>query len=62
MSGKRGRPRIGNQINIAMPDELLSQVDEAAAEAGVSRAEWVRQAVDASLRPRPETPNSAPTS
>ena len=34
---------------LLVPAEMLSEMDRAAAEAGVSRAEWVRQVVAAEL-------------
>lgn len=49
-SGPRmGRPAIGPTIKIAVEPEALTQVDEAADRAGVSRAEWVRRAIDKAL-------------
>lgn len=44
-----GRPRIGPQVKIAIGDELLAAIDEAAAADGVSRAEWIRRACMQSL-------------
>ena len=40
-----GRPEIGQPINIRLGDDLLAEVDEYAAELGVSRAEAIRQLV-----------------
>lgn len=49
-SGPRmGRPTIGPTIKVAVDPEALTRVDEAADRAGVSRAEWVRRAIDKAL-------------
>lgn len=40
-----GRPEIGTPINVRLGDDLLAEVDEYAAELGVSRAEAIRQLV-----------------
>ena len=45
----RGRPRIGDPITIAFPAALLADVDAAAAEADMSRAEWIRGTVRKAL-------------
>lgn len=46
---KPGRPAIGDQIKIAFPAALLASIDQAADDAGISRAEWVRRACLAAL-------------
>lgn len=46
-SPKLGRPEIGPQIKVRLPEEVIARVDALATEAGVSRSEWVRQAVTA---------------
>ena len=45
-----GRPEIGPQVKVRMPVDLIARVDEFADEAGVSRSEWVRRAVEAAAR------------
>ena len=40
-----GRPAIGPQVNIAMSPATVARVDTAARAAGVSRSEWIRQAI-----------------
>lgn len=42
--GRPGRPRVGDQVKIAFPVDLLARIDRAAAFAGLTRAEWVRRA------------------
>lgn len=42
-----GRPEIGGRATIAIGDDRLVAVDRARAE--VSRAEWIRRAIDAAL-------------
>lgn len=44
-----GRPEIGPQIKVRIPEDTLTQVDAAAAAAGVSRSAWIREAVEARL-------------
>lgn len=44
-----GRPPIGPQVKVRLRPETLAQVDEQAAEAGVSRSEWIRATVERSL-------------
>lgn len=41
-----GRPGVGKQINVSMPPQLVALVDIEAGRAGVSRSEWIRQAVE----------------
>ena len=45
-----GRPAIGRQANFAMSPDMLADIDAAAEQDGVSRSEWVRQAVAEKLR------------
>ena len=47
---KPGRPPIGRQVNFAMSPDMLADIDAAAERDGVSRSEWVRQAVAEKLR------------
>ena len=63
----RGRPAIGPQVNISIAPDMLARVDEAAKAAGVSRSEWIRQAISARLdgpkvaaEPAPVTTKAAP--
>ncbi|MFE5582576.1 CopG family transcriptional regulator [Kitasatospora sp. NPDC056531] len=44
-----GRPAVGPQIAVAYPEELLERIDAAAKAAGVSRAQWLREAASARL-------------
>lgn len=45
-----GRPRVGDQVKIAFPADLLAAIDAAAAAEGVSRSELVRRACAYELR------------
>lgn len=40
-----GRPRVGQRVAIAVPDDLIARVNAAADEAGVTRAEWLRRVI-----------------
>lgn len=44
-----GRPEIGRPVQVRFPAETLAAVDEIAASAGVTRAAWIRWAVDATI-------------
>lgn len=44
-----GRPTVGPTVNVAYPRELLDRIETAAKTAGVSRAEWLRQAAEKAL-------------
>lgn len=44
-----GRPPIGRIVNVRMDEGMITQIEAAAQDAGVSRAEWVRRAVTAAL-------------
>lgn len=44
-TAKMGRPEIGPQLKIRFPEDLIVQVDGFAAQAGVTRSEWIRRAV-----------------
>lgn len=44
-----GRPEVGPQVVVRMPEALRGRIDAAAASAGVTRAEWVRDACAAAL-------------
>lgn len=39
----RGRPKVGDPIIFRAPPELVDAVDAAAAELGITRAEWLRR-------------------
>ena len=41
---RKGRPVIGDAINIRFPAGLLAQIDAAATAAGITRSEWIRTA------------------
>lgn len=45
----RGRPQVGPKVQVRFEESTLEQVDEFAAESGVSRAEAVRRLVTISL-------------
>jgi len=47
---RKGRPAIGNAINMRFPAELLAQIDAAATAAGITRSEWIRTACTEALR------------
>lgn len=50
MSGaKAGRPAIGAPIQMRFPAETVAEIDAMAAAEGVTRSQWVRQAVSARL-------------
>lgn len=44
-----GRPEVGPRIGVRLPEELLEQLDTYADQAGINRAEAVRQMVAAGL-------------
>lgn len=44
-----GRPAIGDPVQFRLEPALLAQVDASATTAGVSRAEWIRRAIQAAL-------------
>lgn len=44
-----GRPEVGPQVVVRMPETLRDRVDAAAAAHGVSRASWIRAAVESAL-------------
>lgn len=44
-----GRPPIGPAIKVAVDPDVLAQADAAAHSAGITRAEWVRRAIDQAL-------------
>jgi hypothetical protein len=47
---KGGRPSIGPKVPINFPKEQLARVEELAREEGISRAAWIRQAVDDAIQ------------
>lgn len=47
---RKGRPVIGDAINIRFPAGLLAQIDAAATAAGITRSEWIRTACTEDLR------------
>lgn len=51
---RAGRPRVGDQIKIAFPADLLARIDETAAVFGMSRSAWIRAACEAALPRRAE--------
>lgn len=44
MTGKPGRPYVGERVGILIPPDLLAKIDEAARRDYTSRAEWIRRA------------------
>lgn len=45
-----GRPEIGPQIKIRVPEDVLAQIDAKVADTDLSRSAWVRRAIEAALR------------
>lgn len=45
----RGRPRIGERVELQVPDDMLAQVDARACAEGVPRAEMLRRLIAAAL-------------
>lgn len=45
----RGRPAIGERVELRIPPPLLARVDAEAARLGVSRAEAIRQTIERGL-------------
>ena len=41
-----GRPEVGPQVNLRMPEDLRGRIDAAAEAANMTRAEWMRWACD----------------
>ncbi len=44
-----GRPAIGSPIQLRFPAETVAEIDALAAAEGVTRSQWIRQAVAARL-------------
>ena len=49
MSEKGGRPAIGRPIQIRLPEAMITELKATAAAEGVTRAQWIRQAIAARL-------------
>lgn len=49
-TNKRGRPGIGPEVKTRLPEELVAEIDAAAAEGGPARAEVIRDLVQTSVR------------
>lgn len=47
---KGGRPRIGEPVSVVLPDQVLTVVDERAAQRGVTRSEQLRDLVSGADR------------
>lgn len=45
-----GRPEIGPQIKVRVPEDVLAQIDARAATTELSRSAWVRRAIESALR------------
>lgn len=46
---KPGRPVVGEPFNLRLPAAMLAEVDAMAAAEGISRPQWIRQALAARL-------------
>ena len=46
----RGRPAIGERVEVRIPPPLLDRIDRAAEQAGVSRAEMIRQTLEKAMK------------
>jgi hypothetical protein len=46
----RGRPSIGREIKLAVPDDLLADIDAEAKRRGITRADEIRRRCDALAR------------
>lgn len=44
-----GRPEIGPAVQVRLPEDLLEQIDALAEQAGISRAETIRQLLEKAL-------------
>ena len=55
---KGGRPRIGTQVSMIFPPDMLAKIDADAERQGISRAEWVRRACAGVLDQPPGMANS----
>ena len=47
---RAGRPAIGDPIQIRLPADTLAEIDATAEAEGVTRSQWIRQAIAARLR------------
>lgn len=45
MAGRPGRPVVGTKVAVRIPDDVLVVVDKLAADAGMNRSAWIRDAV-----------------
>jgi len=57
---RAGRPEIGGAVHVRLGEKNLADIDRWAAEDGVSRAEWVRRAIEAETKRRAARPNGGP--
>jgi metal-responsive CopG/Arc/MetJ family transcriptional regulator len=44
-----GRPAVGEPIQIRLPADTLAEIDAIAQAEGVTRSQWIRQAIAARL-------------
>lgn len=51
---KGGRPMVGPAISIKIPEVTLRDIEQAAREQGMSRAEWIREACNQALASKPD--------
>lgn len=49
---KGGRPKIGQQVTVTLPAEILAAVDEAATREGTTRADVLRATITDAFRPQ----------
>lgn len=52
-SPEMGRPTIGPQVKVRLRAETIEAVDSLAAQAGVTRSEWIRRVVELAAEGRP---------
>lgn len=48
---KRGRPRIGSQTNLRLPDVLVAEIDRRAEDMGITRSQYIRDVLEMSISP-----------
>lgn len=49
-----GRPPVGPKIEVRLPAAMIAELDDAASDDGISRAQLIRDAVDWYLHPGEE--------
>jgi metal-responsive CopG/Arc/MetJ family transcriptional regulator len=48
---KVGRPRIGSQTNLRLPDVLVAEIDRRAEDMGITRSQYIRDVLEMSISP-----------